>query len=317
MLKWVCFVFVIHLSGMLQAVCANVHCGFEYLGSLAGRSLTHNDFMTSEVFNGTLEKHFAQECFPFRELDWLLFKFEKSLYDKNDSEVSNAVCEVSQLLKKYKVFLYDKDSKLPRRFPARLRMLLLEKIEYSLARMVLSKNRNRAIACLDDLLPDSIIDESRNIPSWHSILTFKRMLAIAVAVEDFHDKEGCYPLKLDMLELSEEKRKCACGRDIEYEYHGQNWILRNRCESYDGGLRFDEYIPMIYQSRKRLDLCFSCTFNKKRKSLFNGELLGGDDIRLRGWIPHDELQKGVHGIRFSNPSAGCGRIVPLSERSIP
>ena len=121
-------------------------------------------------------------------------------------------------------------------------------------------------------------------------------------------------LNLNVLHLPENVRKCACGRDIEYEYHAQKWMLRSRCQSYDGGLQFDEYIPTVYQQRKRLDLCFSNTFNAKRMSLFKGEVMGAKDCRLHGKVVHDNQQSRVHLIKFTNPTAGTGRIIPLSEQ---
>lgn len=313
MKRYTAVMFCFWICGSLMANCHNVHCCFEYLGCRGVRDFTKDDFMKTSAASANADRYFEKEHAPFKDLDWNLFLLEESVQRKDCMATSNAVSNISHILRCYAVFLTDPETGGKRVFPMRLRMSMLEKIEYSLARMIFGERRNEVAAYFDALLPDSIIGESRNIPSWHSISTFKKMLAIAVAIENYNEKEECYPLNLDSLKLLEEDRKCACGRDIEYEYYRGTWVLRSRCESWEGGLRFDEYIPMIYQQRKHLDLCFSRTFNEKRASLFNGELLGGEDERLAGRVLHNGMGNGVHLIKFVNPHAGSGRIVPLSE----
>lgn len=314
MLRFVVLVGAVSLQAKLHANCPNVHCRFEYVGYHGVLSSPREEFMDASAVSSVCDKYFMSESMPFRELNWHLAQLERTVCEGTCSELSNSVFGVVRLLEEYRAFLYDSHSGLPRNFPMRLRMQLLEKIEYSVARLILGKGRNRIIAFLDALLPDQMINEGQKFPSWHSILTFKRMLFLACAVEDYREAEGCYPLKLDDLKLPDAKRKCACGRDIEYEYHDFNWVLRSRCDSYDGGLRFDEYIPMIYNQRKRLDLCLSPTFNEKRGRLFCGESMDTADVRLTGYVIHDKSRSGVHGVRFAHPSAGCSRIVPLSEQ---
>ena len=313
MLKNLMFIAAIFIWHALSADCANVHCRFQYMGHHGTKGATRDDFMRMPAVNDMCEKYFAHEVLPFREMNWCLSKLEASVYDGHHSQISNAVHDILSVIDEYKVFLRNQESGTPRKFPARLRMLLLERIEYSLARMVLHEKRNLVTEFIEVLLPDSIINESRTDPSWHSIATFKRMLILADAIENYHDSEGCYPLNLRPLKLQDVNRKCACGHDIDYEQHGSDWILRSRCESFDGALAFDQYIPTIYVQRKKLDLCFSRTFNHKRKSLYYGELMGGGDVRLMGQVFHNPAQNGVHGIKFRFPSAGCCRVLPKSE----
>lgn len=298
---------------ILLADCENVHCRFEYLGHDAVVESTEADFLAVSAVSGTYERYFGNECRPFRELDWHLTQFERAVSDGDLPGCTNAVSAVVSLMTDYAAFFRDGVLGETRTFPQTLRMLMLEKIEYSMARLVLGKSRDTAKEFLDSILPDSMIDVGRSLQSWHSIRTFKNMLSIACAVGDYHDRERCPPLNLNLLELPERVRKCACGRDIEYEYHGLTWVLRSRCESFDGGLAFDEYLPMIYGQRKRLDLCFSPSYNRKRRMLYDGEGMDTKDIRLTGRVNHDVPWSGVHIIKFTHPSAGCTRIVPLSE----
>jgi len=307
-----CFIL---MTMKLLADCGNIHCRFEFTGASSVEEATKEDFLAVPALGGNADKYFERESVPFRELNWSLSRLELAAERNDKSAVSNAVGNVSRILGEYEANFKNADSDEERCVPRQMRMALLEKIELSLARMVLGKRRSTVAQYIDELLPESIIEKGRDVPSWHSIATFKRMLVLAVAIEDYKEKEECYPLNLDLLELSEPSRKCACGRDIDYELHGFTWILRSRCESYDGGLKFDEYIPMIYQQRKKLDLCFSSTFNAKRASLFNGELMGVDDNRLSGQVIHDSQRTGVHLIKFTNPNSGCSRIVPRSEQT--
>lgn len=300
-------------TGVLLAECGNVHCRFEYLGHDAVEDASEEDFLAASAVSDVYERHFGNECRPFRALNWHLNRLERAVAVGDLSGSSNAVSAVTRLLADYAVFFHDDTTGEPRTFPQKLRMQMLEKIEYSMARLILGKGRDVASGFLNSLLPDSMIDEGRGLRLWHGIRTFKTMLTIACAVEDYRDREQCVPLNLDQLGLPEWSRKCACGRDIDYECHGLVWVLRSRCESFDGGLAFDEYIPMIAQ-RKKLDLCFSPSYNKKRKLLCDGEGMETRDVRLTGLVDHMTPWSGVHSVTFTHPSAGCLRIVPLSEQ---
>lgn len=302
------------IYGGLWAQCQNAHCQFEYVGYSIGRILTQDDFLGCLPANATGEKYFHNEFMSFRELNWHLYELEKSVSERDAAGVSNEIYAVMKVLRAYENrFLPQGAPNLERSFQFGLRMLMMEKIEYSLARLVLRENRDMIANFIDVLVPDDVLNASRSRKSWHAISTFKTMLRLAVHIEDYRDAEGCYPLNLGMLNIPESYRKCACGRDVEYEYYDLTWVLRSRCESYEGGLRFDEYLPMIHSQRKRLDLCFSPSFSRKRVTLFNGEDLSRDD-RLRGTVIHDPSVKGVHGMRFAFPLAGCGRVAPLSEQ---
>ena len=302
------FVSVILLGAMaLHAECTNIHCRFEYLGSHIGPGYTEDLFLKESAVCEQMDKYCVEEyMLSLRRLNWCLYKLELAAASGKYSEVSNAVLRVSALL-------CGKADNKSSGYPNSLKLMMLEKIEYSLARMVLSDSRDIIVPQFQTLIPDSILQDAKEERSACSIRTFKQMLCLAVAIEDFHEREGCYPLNLDTVGVPESLRKCAFGRDIEYECYKGIWVLRCRCESWGGGLKFDEYIPMVYQQRRRLDLCFSSTFNEKRKSLYNGESMSADDMRIAGRVIHESTKSGVHAITFSKPNAGNVRIVPMSE----
>ena len=82
------------------------------------------------------DKCFKREHAPFKDLDWNLFLLEESVQRKDCMAASNAVSNISHILRCYAVFLTDPETGGKRVFPMRLRMSMLEKIEYSLARMI-------------------------------------------------------------------------------------------------------------------------------------------------------------------------------------
>lgn len=295
------------------ADCGNVHCTFEYLGCSGLHSPTREMFLERPLVNAASERLFATERIPFREMNWRLFCLERAIECQDHWNVENLVDHVATLLRNYSNLLYAAHSHGPRTLILRWRMDLLEKIEYSLARMILGVNRRTIFPFVEKLLPDTILNESYGIRSWHSILTFKRMLILSYYIQEYALKESTPPLRLDMVGAPERYRKCACGKDIEYEQHKQTWMLRSRCESHDGGLGFNEYLPMIYHQRKALTLCLSPSFNAMRQTLFNGRNLSESDLRIKGHIVHDVAKDGVHGMQFDNISVGATRMVSVSE----
>ena len=296
----------------LVADCENVHCGFEYVGACIGSGYTEDSFLNETSVSEVHDKYCVKEFMTsLRRLNWYLYQMELAAGSGNLPALSNAVASVSSLL--CEANMGDENTSVI--YPPSLKQWWLENIEYSLARIILSDARRIVVPFVGTLLPDSVMENDKGSRRVHSLKTFKQMLLLAVEIENYREKEECLPLNLDMLKLPEATRKCACGRDIEYEQHAGIWVLRSRCESYDGGLKFDEYLPTIYQQRKRLDLCLSSTFNEKRAALFKGEILCPDDNRLSCQIIHDMQRSGVHPIKFASPSAGTGRIIPLSEQA--
>ena len=59
----------------------------------------------------------------------------------------------------------------------------------------------------------------------------------------------------------------------------QDWVLRCACDSWCGGLAFDEYLPYILSGRKKLPLFLGSSFSRKRKEMFSGDWTFLSDIR--------------------------------------
>lgn len=282
------FFFISTVLLNVYAECGNIHCKFEYLGAQIGSGYTEMSFMKQPAVSEMEEKYCRKDfTLSLRQLNWLLYQMECAAADKDPVGVSNAVTFVSAFLDNK---LEDSGQKSKGiMYPNSLRMKWLEKIEYSIARIVLSDARGYIVGHIETLLPDGIIDSSEDVKSRGSIKTFKQMLYIAAAIEDFHAKHRCYPVSLDAV-VTPKGQKCSFGKDIEYEWHKTKWILRCRCESWEGGLRFDEYLPMVFEQRKKLDLCLSSTYNVKRRFLYEGESYFPHDDRLSGCVIQALLQ---------------------------
>ena len=302
----VVFSFVI-VPILLNAKCECVHCGFEYLGADVGVGCLADAFMKESAVSEAEDRYCVKEyMLSYRRLNWYLYQLEVAGRNGDLVALSNAVRSVASL--------FHVDGNCGKGVPDSLKLQWMEKIEYCMARMVLSDARESVVPHLEILLPASLLDDTRTNRIARSVKTFKNMLLLGDRIENYRVDEQCCPVTLDSIDdLPEEMRKCAYGRDIEYEYYDGRWILRCRCDSWEGGLCFDEYLPFIYNQRKHLDLCFSMTYNEKRRELYSGNLFCAHDDRLSCSVIHDKTKSGVHKVKFRNASAGNFRIIPKSE----
>lgn len=78
--------------------CGNAHCIFEYNGYSSGQGFVRDDILGFPTSSARSERYFRQEFLPLRELNWLLYSLEKSLCDKDEAGVTNAVTGVVTLL---------------------------------------------------------------------------------------------------------------------------------------------------------------------------------------------------------------------------
>lgn len=315
MLRRVYGLLLLFVPVVIQAECSNIHCGFEYMGVNLGNKYTKERFIEESAVSNLANKYCVKEfMFSFRELNWYLYQFEKEAIAKNYAGVSNAVEQVTSLLYGDKANGNNTWDIKQDTCPVSLKILWLEKIEYSMARMILSDARDAAMQYLEILLPDSMLYECEKTRPARSVMTFKKMLYIAAELNKYISSNRWCPVSLDEISIPEQMRKCAYGRDIEYEHYRGIWMLRCRCESWEGGLEFDEYVPLIYTSRKHLDLCLSSTFNVKRAVLYSGEPFYAHDDRLSCMVIHDKTCTGVHKVKYKKPDAGNFRIKPSLER---
>ena len=308
------YVVTLSLSFSSFAQCDNPHCRYEWLGYNQGETLSEEDFLTNSVWSSVFDMYLPKLSIMFRKLNWQLYSIEKAISDGDFCAASNSVQEIQNILSGGQMPHSDNNTSSTIETPASMRLYMIEKIELCLARLVLGKGRDFTYEQIDRLVPDEylkILDKRMA----KSEMTFKHMLALACLIESYSKENSCYPLNLNEILAPERFLKCAMNKDIEYEYFAGKWILRCRCESYSGGLSFDEYIPAVFNNRKRMDLCFSPSFNKKRALLFEGVNLNEKDIRISGTVKHESNMCGVHPIDFKDRLAGCMRLLPKDAES--
>ena len=294
----------IHSVALAGARNCNVQCMFYYSGYEGCKNVEGfkwESFLETPVYPTTHE-----ELFPslkeFRTLNLKLCRLECFAANSDGVNVSNAVEETSR-------FLEDMARGPGEGFIDRA----LESVAFSIVRIQQRRSGLLLdIPAIERLLPDHLL-EGDDMPM--SLKTFKRMVIIARLVEKYRAEHWSLPVVLDEAGIPERYRKCAYGRDIEYDQYNGVWSLKCACESWSGGLPFDEYLPCLLSGSKKMPLVLSSSFSEKRKALYSGEWVFSTDSRLECRVDHETRggTNGVHGIVFKNPAAGNGRIIKTTE----
>ena len=299
---------VLSFEGFSQDLGCNSHCTFRYLGYAGFKDadgFRESSFMSTPVYSRPVEDAFP----PFKELralDLALYRFEKAVAEGDAHGVTNAVAAVSCLLDRMSCGVgrdvMDK---------------ALEMVSFSVDRQMQGKpGCVFDLTVLDRLLPASLV-EAEDMP--RALTTFKRMIIVSEYVEKYRQAHGALPVNLDETGVPECHRKCAYGRDIEYDHMQERWVLRCACDSWCGGLAFDEYLPGILSDRKKLPLFLSSSFAEKRRELFSGNWMFSSDERLTCRVDHGsgDVTAGVHGLKYKRPGAGASRITGISRTNAP
>lgn len=296
------------------SICGNANCAFEYLGrdGLPGRrSEAESAILSASMLPTPCETHMKEHCDRFRRLNVVLFELESAFQSGDGDGFAIAKEKVRMELENFVRFV-DGEGEGAWPFEAEY----LDKIELSITRMLFhEKQRTEELLTadvIDALIPDSILSRHDVSSVLGTARTVKRMLLLAVRIENFKSANLAYPATLDEAHVPLECRMCSKGHELEYEVDTAKrvWMLRCRCDSWTGGLVFDEYVPKFLRIGKKIPLCLSNTFNEKRRRVFNGELLYENDRRLSYFIDHSRggTTNGVHGIRFLHPSCGNSKI---------
>lgn len=293
-----------HLEAWANVRNCNVQCKFCYLGYEGckdSENVNSESFLETPVYPTTHE-----ELFPslkeFRTLNLKLCRLECFAANSDGVNVSNAVEETSR-------FLEDMARGPGEGFIDRA----LESVAFSIVRIQQRRSGlSLDIPAIERLLPDRLLEKD-DMP--RSLKTFKQMIIIAQFVERYRTEHWSLPVVLDEAGIPERYRKCAYGRDIEYDQYNGVWSLKCACGSWSGGLPFDEYLPCLLSGCKKIPLVLSSSFSEKRKALYSGEWVFSTDSRLECRVDHETRggTNGVHGIVFKNPAAGNGRIIKTTE----
>ena len=294
----------VHLEAWANVRNCNVQYKFCYLGYEGckdSENVNSESFLETPVYPTTHE-----ELFPslkeFRTLNLKLCRLECFAANSDGVNVSNAVEETSR-------FLEDMARGPGEGFIDRA----LESVAFSIVRIQQRRSGlSLDIPAIERLLPDRLLEKD-DMP--RSLKTFKQMIIIAQFVERYRTEHWSLPVVLDEAKIPERYRKCAHGRDIEYDHTTQDWVLRCACDSWCGGLAFDECLPCILSGRKMLPLFLSSSFSRKRRKMFSGDWVFLSDIRLTCRVDHSHggEANGVHGVEFKSPGAGAGRIIKVAS----
>lgn len=295
---------VLCLEGFSQDLGCNIHCAFRYLGYAGIKD--RNGFKESSFLDTPVYSHAVEAtCPPFKELrtlDLELCRLEKAVSEDDAIGMTNAVVAVSRLL-----------NRLSSGEGRDVMDCALEMVSFSVVRVIQGRAGHVFdMLALDRLLPASLL-EATDMP--RALKTFKRMIIVSEYVEKYRQAHGALPVNLDETEVPELYRKCAYGRDIEYDHMQGVWVLRCACDSWCGGLAFDEYLPGILSDRKKLPLFLSSSFAEKRRGLFSGNWMFLSDARLTCRVDHGsrDLTSGFHGLKYKCPGAGASRVTGIGR----
>lgn len=158
------------------------------------------------------------------------------------------------------------------------------KLEYVLARLI---NDRRSVTV--KLLPMDIrkilppLTECNEVwteslwNSWRSRETFRRMLIVGAAIEEYLRKNGGIPNSLDSLEgVDVEEKKDAYGNMFSYYYRQNEWMLYSRGNeegAYENN--WDVYVPCngITGGHSTTEMWFASSFSSKRQELYKSGVL--------------------------------------------
>ena len=290
------------IDGFSQCSCGNIHCAFRYLGYAGVKAedgFAVSAFLDSPVFPASVESAFP----AFRELralDKALYQLEGAAEEGGGPALTNAATSVSRILEG-----------MSRGSGREVADRALEMVMFSVVRLMQGPRRLvLEKPLLDLLLPEDLV-AADDMP--RALNTFKRMIRMGGYVEKYRKAHGVLPVTLDEAGIPECCRKCAYGRDIEYDHTDDVWVLRCACDSWCGGLGFDEYLPGILSDRKKLPLFLSSSFSQKRRDMFSGDWVFTSDDRLACRIDHSRRggTDGFHGLTYKRPGAGAARVTAV------
>ena len=199
-------------------------------------------------------------------------RMEHTFLKGNSSGISNSIFMVSSMLKTIR-------DGAKTNFMDKVQFITcLERVEYSLARIVNNKSTSLNPQNVAQILPDIFFNPISVADSeeFRRLRVFKNLIKVGCSINEFRKDLGCIPSSLNQLSdlpvnISQDK-----GMSIKYETNGRVWQLY--CAGNVDNLMFDVYVPLLrgmpaYKWRHRGVVWFSSTFSDKRKRLYKGKML--------------------------------------------
>ena len=263
--------------------CDNVNCTFRYLGydgvtNILGRAAVERDFLGATASSEALDNVSSNAWKRLRELNYLLYNLEQSFYERDTERFAshlNAVAKLRDEMKQLHIGSRSSAEEMQEgdlnAIRARLSASVAEEIGYSFIRMGLSSLGGLSIQSLSDALPDDMfINGTRSTKRLQDAMTFRNMIAIAIALENCKRGRITYPDDLDSIGIDQRFLENAKGRRLKYYRMNDGWRI---VDSEESTLRTTHYKPSLSREWKGMDICLGSDYNLLRKKLYNGGVI--------------------------------------------
>ena len=177
------------------------------------------------------------------------------------------------------------------------------KLEYMLARLI---NDRRSVTVklrpmdIRKILPP--ITECNEVwtesswNSWRSRETFRRMLIVGAAIEEYLRKSDGTPDSLDLLEdVNAKEKKDAYGNVFSYSSQKKEWMLYSRGDEM-GKVEnhWDVYVPCngITGGHSTTEMWFASSFSRKRQELYKSGVLNDGYPSCRCYMRGNTIYRG-------------------------
>ena len=179
------------------------------------------------------------------------------------------------------------------RFPIALFRESIEKLEYSLVRVMEADGENPLmIEEVMKLLPDALFEIDFKLCKWAAyepdyfdrVKTFRNMITLGITLNKWRREHGEYPNSLDFLDRTDYRLRIS---HIEYDHRPGIWQLFCPSKWWMKNLApFNVYIPVITRNNETdwpLGKCvwLSSDFSKKRRRLFVNGVINADNETWR------------------------------------
>ena len=274
---------------------------FDYMGSADFVVESHRVSLShfSNLFNiGDVNVDGICMCTLIAQYQQLLGDFEDEFMRKKDFERVKRLSALKAHLEMQKNLCAHPDM----RFPIALFRKSIEKLEYSLVR-VMEAEGEKPLTTEEvmKLLPDALFEIDFKLCKWavyesdyfDRVKTFRDMITLGIALNKWRREHGGYPNSLDLLYKTDDRLRVS---HIEYDHqHGiwqlfcpSKWWMKNVAP-------FNVYIPVITRNSETdwpLVKCLwlSSDFSKKRRQLFVDGVINDDNETWRCRLVNGRIQ---------------------------
>ena len=297
-------------SEVAVSCCENINCRFGYIGykglSDSGESFgDESAFLAVTAINSAIDRLSPLASRDLRLLNYRLYSLERAYFDGAQTEFTNEFALLEHFVHDFRMkcaaAATDRAGEL---FHNNLLICVAERVEYSLARMIVSKIDTAKIPRYDiveRIIPDSYFlgNYPRNSERMDKVLVFRNMIELAIAVMRTKMSPVAEIKTLSCVDASERLLICPGGRRIVYEENGPHWLLRCQRDAQVMNNTESEWIPIIASS-EWYNLHLDDEFNSKRVALYSGTELTSLGGKMEWFVDHQTTRSSncVHNVLF-------------------